>query len=340
MQKVLETLASALYKRAMKMKYLPHVKSFSVGIIAASTLGLPSQALAQSALSRPVSTSVQFSGSCSGCDLSNRVMPRISMQESNFSGSDFSHSNLSGAKIFQSNFSNASFHKAYLMRIEGRKVNLSQSILRDSNLTEAELKNSDFSNVDLRGADMTRGVFDGSDFTNANLESVNAADSIFRNSDFSNTHLHHADFTRADLSGVNFTGSDLGDMILTDSQLAKAILTDTKMGNVVGLSADALRGACGNAGTILPANIEISTCVSAEQQSAASAVLDGAVLPRSTFADQVRNVARTQSRAFEIEQAISELDAAMRDLPIDSPTRARLVKSRDHLEKARAPQRR
>jgi len=290
----------------------------------------------------PVSTKLQFSGSCSKCDLSYRTMPGLSMRGSNFSGSDFSHANLSGGSLHLSNLAGASFHKAYMMRVSGEGVILQNAILRNTTLTEASLLSSDISNADLRRADLTRGNFSGSDFSGSVLKSCDAVDANFTGANFTDAKLNHGNFDGADFTSAIMVNTDFGNAVVSHSIFQGANLSKADMSDVSGLTQEQLVGACGNAKTRLPEGLILSNCPETKIQSA-EAMLDLAPIkaPRQTMfysSKQIRRPARRQNidlAVAELDRAIAEIESTMQNLPLDNPTRERLSATRELLEKAK-----
>lgn len=310
------------------MRRKTHLKHIGFGFIA---LGLSAAfpALAQT----QVSASVNMSGSCASCDLSNRVMPRLSLQGSNFSGSNFSRSNLSGAKFHKSNLTGASFHKAYLMRVEGGYTNMHNSNLRDATLIEARLTNSDISNADLRRADLTKGVFSNSNFVFSDLTSSDAVGADFRSANFANATLNHGDFSDVDFTKSNFIKTKFGDAILTNANFMGANLSGANLLNVQGLTQVQLDSACGDDKTILPNGLALKQCTAiAAEPVTVMAELNFAP-PAPTYPAQPRQVV---DKAMAIDLALVEIEATLRDLPLSSPLHKRLSKSRTLLEQAKA----
>ena len=177
MRKCVAFLVSELYKTLMRRDFsvqYPSFKCFSLGFTA---LGLLLTPLANA--QTPVSARMNISGSCASCDLSNRVMPRLSLQGSNFSGSNFAHSNISGGKFHRSNLAGASFHKAYLMRVEGDHINMRGVNLRDASLVEAKLVSTNLSHADLHRADLTNADFSNSLFNFSEIVSADAMNTSF-----------------------------------------------------------------------------------------------------------------------------------------------------------------
>ncbi|NNC36902.1 MAG: pentapeptide repeat-containing protein [Hyphomonadaceae bacterium] len=326
------------------------MKKISLLTQAGLGVGFLSTVLSVSALAQtPVSTSVQMSGSCPKCDLSHRDMERMSLQGSNFSGSNFSHSNLSGGKFYQSNLAGASFSKAYMMRIEGDGVILHKSNLRDATLSEATLTNSDISYADLRRSDLRNGNFHGSSFQGSILKASDAMEANFQGVNFRGAYLTHGNFTNANFSDANLSKAVFGNAILTECNFKNANLSGADMINVTGLKQSQLDQACGDESTVLPEGYSITNCPSANQaqvtQEAAAYQDTYTVVPTPPASPRTVNpyVLRTEPDVVAPQQAASNHDIAidlieqtLRSLPMDSPSRARLEAAISHIEMERA----
>jgi len=296
----------------------------------------------------PVNTSVQISGSCSKCDLSHKHMERMSLQGSNFAGSDFSHSNLSGGKFYKSNLAGASFNKAYMMRVEGDGVILHKSILRDATLTEATLTNSDLSLADLKRADLTNANFQGSSFKASFLKAADAMNANFNSTDMTGAKLTHGNFSNANFSDATLVNVDFGDAIIDNCNFSGADLSGANLYHVSGLLPEQLLMACGDENTILPEGMSLSICENSQKPALVANVEENKVVvaaPRVATAppapvpfylkssSQDRGVAENVS---DIDLAITNIDAALRDLPFNSPVRVKLENAVKHLEKTKA----
>ena len=329
------------------------MKNYSLFKQASLGVGFVTAILSATAMAQtPVSTSVQMSGSCSKCDLSHRDMERMSLQGSNFSGSNFSHSNLSGGKFYKSNLAGASFNKAYMMRVEGDGVILHKSNLRDATLSEATLTNSDLSNADLRRADLTEGNFSGSSFQGSILKASDAMEANFQGANFVGAYLTHGNFTDANFSDANLTNTSFGDAILDGCAFNNANLSGANLRDVNGLRQHQLDQACGNEKTVLPDDLSIPHCtkdrqfdVMADVQPAPAAANPNiqAVVPPQAPTPAVPYYLRPENRQTapthiqsDLDIALSLLEQAMRSTPMNSPSRARLEQAAAHIEKARA----
>ncbi len=328
------------------------VKQVSIslmGWLAATGFLWANSALAQTAGTTPVSTSVHLSGSCAKCDLSRRVMPGMSLQGANFAGSDFSHSNLAGANFSHANLDHTSFYKAYLMGVKGDKVNMNKAVLRGSTLSDVHLVSSNFVLADLHKADLTGGNFTGSNFTKARLKSADAMSAIFVNVNFTKAKLDHGDFTGSDFSGAKFINTNFGDAVVTDANFTGANLSGAEMVELIGLTQDQLDVACGSKETRLPEGMSMRICPPQTEIATETFVAD---LNPSPISRTDRTVPRTvptplrpmmatriprrgtmiSIRATELDEIMRGIDGALGDMPMNSPSRARLEQSRRKLK--------
>ncbi|MCF6274838.1 MAG: pentapeptide repeat-containing protein [Robiginitomaculum sp.] len=308
-----------------------------------------SSALSQTSGATPVSTSVHLSGSCAECDLSRRVMPGMSLQGANFAGSDFSHSNLAGANFNHANLDHASFYKAYLMGVKGNKVNMNRAVLRGSTLSELNLVSSNFILADLHKADLTGGNFTNSDFTKARLKSTDAMNAVFINANFTKAKLDRGDFTGSDFSGAKFINTKFGDAEVKDANFVGANFSGADMVELSGLSQSQLDGACGSKETQLPEGFSLKVCspevltLEAELKPDPIALTDRVApqapptLMRPMIATRIsRRGTMLSIRSTELDEIMRGINGALGDLPMNSPTRAKLEKSRRKLEAVQA----
>ena len=326
------------------MKIQIMVKQASIGLVATGFLWA-NAALAQT----PVSTSVHLSGSCANCDLSRRVMPGMSLQGANFTGSDFSHSNLAGANLSQANLDDTSFYKAHLMRVKGVRVNLNKSILRGTTLSDVSLVSSNFTAADLHKADLTGGDFTGSNFSKARLKSTDAMGAIFVRANFTKAKLDHGDFTGSDFSGATFIFTKFGDAIIEGANFTGADFSGAELYDVTGLTQGQLDVACGSQETQLPEGFNMRVCPPKVTMQANAAVATpipsppvvGIVLtlkpPRQMMTTRLPRRSQMLSiRSTELADIMRDIDAALGDLPMNSPTRVKLEKTRRRLEVVQA----
>ncbi|MEE9273018.1 MAG: pentapeptide repeat-containing protein [Robiginitomaculum sp.] len=330
----------ARYIKFMKIKNI--TKSWGASLLLVSVFAgfAPISSFSQTL----VSTSVRISGSCSKCDLSHRAMLGMRLENSNFSGSDFSGTNLSGSVLNNSNLTGTSFHKAYLLRVKGENVILKNSVLRNATLTKSKLIKSNFTFADLRRTDLSFSDLSDSDFTGANLNGVDALETQFLGAHFEQTTFNHGNFKDADFSGANFVNVNFGDAILTNSSFKNARFTQTDFSNVANLKQRQFVGACGDEHTRLSETLVLPICVTVSPPIFADNTLAKTALPSEIqlFSAEATNPSKAPSTMppapSEIGLAIRELNAALNDLPLGSPTRKRLMKSRKHMENLRASQ--
>lgn len=183
---------------------------------------LPLTILATSAAAQiRVDARIQMSsGSCAGCDLSNKAMNGVHLNNANMAGSSFNNSNLSGGRLDNSDLSGAHFRSALMYRVQGPGVKMPRAILEDATLTEANLPNAKFAEANLSRADLTRAIFTNTDFNGARFDQTILSDAV--------------------LDGADFSGADLS----TSQGLQQAQL-DT---------------ACGDMRTRLPIGLSVSYC--------------------------------------------------------------------------------
>lgn len=203
---------------------------------------IPALALASPASAQMrVDARIQMSaGSCSGCDLSNKAMNGIQLNNANFANSVFNNSNLSGGSLGGSDLSGAHFKRALMYRVEGNGVTMPRTIFEDATLTEANLPNSKMAEANLSRADLTRAVFTNSDFNKARFDGANLSNGQFQGGQF-----HAAKFSGAVLLGSQFDGADFSGADLSASQ---------------GLKQAQLDVACGDDKTRLPIGLSLRYC--------------------------------------------------------------------------------
>jgi len=180
------------------------------------------------------------SGSCSGCDLSNKAMNGIRLNDANLAGSIFNNSNLSGGSLDGSNLTGANFRGALMFRVKGKDVNMPRAVLENATLTEAELTGSKFADANLAHADLSRAIFSDTDFTRARFDSAN--------------------LTGANFSSGQFINATFGSTILIDANLENANFSGADMSTVQGLKQAQLDLACGDEHTLLPTGFSLPYC--------------------------------------------------------------------------------
>jgi len=114
------------------------------------------------------------------------VQKKVSLSDSNLSGSDLSGSDLRGSNLSDSN--------------------LSGSDLRDSNLRGSNLRGSNLSGSDLRGSNLSGSNLSGSDLSGSNLSGSDLRGSNLRGSDLSGSDLRDSNLSGSDLRGSNLRG--------------------------------------------------------------------------------------------------------------------------------------
>lgn len=276
-------------------------------------------------------------------------MPGMSLQGSNFSGSDFSRSNLAGANLSQANLDDTSFYKAHLMHVKGVRVNLTKSILRGTTLSDVRLINSNFTDADLHKADMTGGDFTGSDFTKAKLRSADALGAIFVRAKFTKAKLDHGDFTGADFTEARFIYTKFGDAVVENANFSGADLSGADMIDITGLTQSQLDAACGSLETQLPEGFSMHVCPEEVEMQVEVAVITPMPSPpvvgimHTPKAPRLMKVTRQPRhsqmlviRSTELDEIMSIFEGALGDLPMNSPTRAKLEKMRSKLEVVQA----
>ena len=204
-------------------------------------------ALTVMALAMPASAQIRVdariqmsSGSCSGCDLSNKAMNGIRLNNANLSGSIFNNSNLSGGTLDGSNLTGAHFRGALMYRVKGDGVTMPRAILEDATLTEANLTNVKLANAKLSRANLSRAIFSDADFEGADFNEANLTSAQFNNGQFKNARFGSADLQNAIFDKADFSGAD--------------------MSQVQSLTQVQLDAACGDEKTRLPVGLSLSYC--------------------------------------------------------------------------------
>jgi len=180
------------------------------------------------------------SGSCAGCDLSNKSMNGVQLKDANLAGSLFNNSNLSGGSLDGSDLSGAQFRSALMYRVIGDRVTMRRAVLEDATLTEANLSNSKFDNANLSRADLTRAIISDTDFNGAQFDNANLTAAQFQSGQFQNARFNGTILLDANLSNANFSGAD--------------------MSRVQGLKQAQLDVACGDEKTRLPVGLSLPYC--------------------------------------------------------------------------------
>ncbi|MEP3653680.1 MAG: pentapeptide repeat-containing protein [Litorimonas sp.] len=213
------------------------IKQLNILLLALSALALASESNAQIRVDARIQMS---SGSCSGCDLSNKAMNGVRLNNANLSSSNFNNSNLSGGSLDGSNLSGAHFRGALMYRVSGAGVNMPNAVLEDATLTEARLSGAKLANANLSRANLSRAVFSNSDFKGAQFDNANLTEAHFQNGQFQN--------------------ADFGGAILLDANLDDADFSGANMSTVQGLKQVQLDVACGDEKTRLPVGLSLPYC--------------------------------------------------------------------------------
>lgn len=203
--------------------------------------------LAALALAMPASAQIRVdariqmsSGSCSGCDLSNKAMNGVRLNNADLSRSNFNNSNLSGGSLDGTDLSGAYFRGALLIRVKGDSVNWPNAVLEDATLTEARISNSKLTEANLSRANLSRAVFSDTNFQGAQFTNANLTGTHFQNGQFQTARFDGAIFIDAKLDGADFSGAD--------------------MSTVQGLKQSQLDVACGDEKTRLPVGLSLPYC--------------------------------------------------------------------------------
>ena len=257
-------------------------------------MGLSATAAAQTKVDAQLFT---YSGSCSNCDLSNKTMTRMQLQNADMSGSIFNRSNLSGGKFDNSNLSGTHFRRAYLVGVSGNKVNLENSTMPDATMIEANLSASNLRATNLRRVDMTRAQFKGSIFNDADLISVSAEDADFSDAEFINARADHIDLEGANLTNARLNGVKFGNAVFDRTILQGSDLSGADLRTVTGLTQTQLDTACGDYNTRLPRAMSIAYCQ-----------------PNFDTAATHTHVHKHGDRPEHIQQAAEDLDDALERL--------------------------
>jgi len=149
-------------------------------------------------------------------------------------GADFT-----GAQLRHADMDSSNLHLANM-----RSASLNDATLREANLTRADLRETHLRQSNLLAAKLTRAQAMGSDFAGA--------------------YLHSADLTGIDLTNARLCNAVFGTANLRNARLAGANVSGANLASVRGLTSDQLLEACGDENTLLPANMEVSPCSSAD----------------------------------------------------------------------------
>ena len=276
------------------------MKRLNILLVALPALALAMPASAQIRVDARIQMS---SGSCSGCDLSNKAMNGVRLNNADLSSSNFNNSNLSGGSLDGSDLSGAHFRGALMFRIKGNDVNMPSAVLEDATLTEARISNSRLADANLSRANLSRAVFSDSDFKGAHFENANLTGAQFQSGQFQNTHFNGAILIDTKLDGANFSGAN--------------------MSTVQGLKQAQLDVACGDEKTRLPVGLSLPYCDHVNPAMAEHAHDD--------MNEEMERVAQRLDRAIsDVENLLAASD------PRDRALRTRLQRIHSDLVQSKA----
>jgi len=238
------------------MKLTRVVVTAGIAVSAAGT------AMAQINVDAPIHSSY---GSCPSCDLSNKRLNGMKLENANFAGSIFNNSNLSGGRFHGADLTGAHFRKALLYGFQADTVKMSGAVLEDATLTQSSITNSVMHMVDLRRANMTRGNFSKNDFRAANLTAAKAVNVDFSGSNFEGAKLDDSNLQDAVLTGSNFKQASFGQAVMLGSQMQGVDLSGADLSSVLGLSQVQLDTTCGDVDTQLPDGLFLPFCLEADE---------------------------------------------------------------------------
>jgi len=161
------------------------------------------------------------------------------MDGANIAGVVAQGADFTGAQLRHANMDSSNLHLAKM-----RSAWLNDATLREANLTRADLRETHLRQSNLLAAKLTRAQAMGSDFAGA--------------------YLHSADLTSVDLTNARLCNAVFGTANLRNARLAGANVSGANLANVRGLTSDQLLEACGDENTLLPANMGVSSCSSAD----------------------------------------------------------------------------
>lgn len=243
------------------------------------------------------------SGSCSGCDLSNKAMNGVRLNNANLSDSVFNNSNLSGGSLNGSDLSGAHFRGALMYRVKGDNVTMARAVLEDATLTEAHLTHAKLADANLSRADLSRAIFSDSDFKGATFDNANLTGAQFQSGQFQNAKFGGAIFIDAKLDNANFSGAN--------------------MSTVQGLKQAQLDVACGDEKTRLPGTLSLPYCDNVSP-----------VMAEHAHDDMSEDMARVAER---LDRAISDVENLLAaSTPRDRALRTRLQRIHSDLVQSKA----
>lgn len=154
-------------------------------------------------------------------DLSEAVLPCVSLVGANLQQTNLKRSNLKQANL----------QKANLSSVQLLQANLQQANLKAASLTGADLTQAQFNQANLEQANLGQLNAVGANFSEANLAKSNWQDSDLSGVNFTSANLEQADLSSTVLKGVNFRNAQLNNANLTDANLSQA---DLRSANLAG----------------------------------------------------------------------------------------------------------
>ncbi|WP_071516292.1 pentapeptide repeat-containing protein [Geitlerinema sp. PCC 9228] len=136
--------------------------------------------------------------SLASSQLPHILMPRTSLEGSNFDRGNFNHSSFRKANLCQTSWQQTQAEAAIFIKAN----------LPESNFTQANLTNADFTQANLTNAN----------FTNANLAGANFSQTCLQGAIFRNANLKQAKLYDADIAETSFDGTDCSDTYFTSEQ--------------------------------------------------------------------------------------------------------------------------
>ena len=175
---------------------------------------------------------------------------------------------LSGVFLFRINFAGASleqvdFTGSILRKCIFQNAKLNDAIMHGANFTDSKFYEADMSGIQAEGAIFSLAAMNEAKMCDdAYLTAANFQEASMGGVDFSNAELSGADFQRADLLYVNFSSANLGGggfagADVRNAKFDKAGLYGTDLSKAIGLTAEQIENARGNAATKLPKGIKL-----------------------------------------------------------------------------------
>lgn len=168
---------------------------------------------------------------------------------------NLSYADLSGALLDSAQADNAVFGDADLRQASARVARFDGAVFYRATLDGATMEGARFADAIFRsssfkGTEFSAGLFEDSVFTGGNGTRARFVGAAADGARFEDVRLRHADFRRASLRRAVFNGTDLSGAHWTGADLSGA-----DMAKATGLTPQSMTGACGDAGTKLPAGL-------------------------------------------------------------------------------------